>query len=81
MVEELHEWASKELSDFTAREDPVVHGHEGKQEDEPDADEELGEAVALPPSRKSLVPDGGEELLTVRVSYKLEIQVRLTEIR
>ena len=71
VVEELHEGAPQQLSDAAAREDEVVEGHEGQQEDEADAGEELHEAVAFPPPWQALVPDGCQQLLAVWVGHKL----------
>ena len=78
MVEKLHERAPQQLADAAAREDEVVEGHEGKEEDEADAGQELHDAVPLPPSRQTLVPDGRQQLLAMRVSHELE-QLSITQ--
>ena len=59
MVEELHEGTAEKLTNLAAGEDPVVQCHEGQQQDEADTDDELGDAVSLPPARQAFVPDGG----------------------
>lgn len=71
VVEELHEGAAQQLADLAAREDEVVDGHEGQQQDETDARQELHDAVTLAPPGQTLVPDGRQQLLAMRVSHEL----------
>ncbi len=71
VVHELHERGPQQLAEPRVGQHQVVDGHEGHEEDEADDDEDLGEEVALAPPGEPVVPDGGEELLAVRVRDEL----------
>ena len=74
VVEELHEGATKQLTDPAERKHPVVARHERHGQDEAHTDEELGHARPLPPAGQPLVPDAGQELLAVGVRHELSTQ-------
>ncbi len=72
MVHELHEGRPEQLTDATVRQHQIIHSHEGHEKNEANDDANFRQEVALPPARQTVVPDGGEQLLTVRVSHELK---------
>jgi hypothetical protein len=81
VVHELHEGRADDLAESGSRQDEVVHGHDGHDEDERDDDEDLSHEAAFPPAWDPFVPDGREELLTVRVGDELERETRSYDLK
>ena len=56
MIEELHEGTPQQLPYPTVREHPVIHRHEGQQEDETDAHDEFDKEISFSPAGETFVP-------------------------
>lgn len=72
MTDEFDERLPHGLSDGGMGSQRVGDGEEGKEDADADDLQRLEHHVLPPEARKSLVPDGSQQLLHVRVSNKLE---------
>jgi len=71
VVHELHERRADEPAGPTARDQQVEGGHDRQQADERDDDDHLGDEVVATPAGDAGVPDGRQQLLTVRMCDEL----------
>jgi len=71
MANELDERFPQGLSHTGLGCQDIAEGEEGEEESDPDHFQSLEEHILPPESRKTLVPNGGEELLDIGMSHKL----------
>lgn len=76
---ELDEGLADEEAVATLRGDEVAESKRWVEEADEDTREELPRPVAPPPAWELIVPPGGQELLAVRLSYKLK-EIRRSDL-
>ncbi len=71
-ADELDEWLPQLLREAGPRHYDVGKGEEGEEKADPTDLQELQDHVHLAKAGQTLVPDGGQQLLYVRVGHKLK---------
>lgn len=80
VVEELHERRPDHLAQPGFGEEDVGQRQDGPDQDQEQGNEDVEEGAAVLATREALVPDGGQQLLTMRMGHKLKYRLGLHKI-